>query len=103
MTSEQSLKLCRDDCVSIQERTGTSCVFAKITSLDPFEISDGKGQLKFDEAPAGVYEVSEHAYFLIDCSAKPLRCLRVTVVPKELESVAAYQLKLSEDMRQERH
>ncbi|VDD86987.1 unnamed protein product [Enterobius vermicularis] len=83
MSQLDLLVLHRDDCESVKQRSeGVSSVFAK----------DKTGRIIFDEAPEGLFEVSDFGYFLIDTSSRPLRCLRSTVAPPELEPVAAYQL-----------
>lgn len=93
MSQLDLLVLHRDDCESVKQRSeGVSSVFAKVISISPFEIQDKTGRIIFDEAPEGLFEVSDFGYFLIDTSSRPLRCLRSTVAPPELEPVAAYQL-----------
>ena len=93
---EKAIRLRRDDCESARQRSdGLSCVFAKIVSLNPFEIEDSTGRITFENVPCGVYELMDYGYFLLDTTVRPMRCVRLTVVPVEVAPVAACQLEIS--------
>lgn len=91
------MKLCRDDCSTVHSREfGLSCVFARVTSLFPFTIADENDGLHLDmQSPFDDVECGDYCYFLLDPSVRPIKCIRITIVPPEMAPIAKYQLMLA--------
>lgn len=92
------MKLYRDDCSSVSCRlSGWTCVFARIVSIKPLEVEDETGRLSLkpvdDNLLTGDIRCNDYCYLLLDTTARPITCIRITVVPAQIAPLAQYQLK----------
>lgn len=100
-----SMKLYRDDCSSALCRLdGWTCVFARIISAEPLEVEDGTGRLLLNRIAEDIsiedVHSNDYCYLLLDTTVRPIRCIRITVVPVEIAPLAHYQLKLVRDLEE---
>uniref|UniRef100_A0A915PFY8 DUF7930 domain-containing protein n=1 Tax=Setaria digitata TaxID=48799 RepID=A0A915PFY8_9BILA len=96
-----NMKLYRDDCLSALCRSdGWTCVFARILSVEPLEVDDGISRLLLSCTAdvIGDVQCDDYCYLLLDTTVRPIRCMRVTVVPAEIAPLAEYQLKYVRDL-----
>ncbi|VDN04523.1 unnamed protein product [Thelazia callipaeda] len=92
------MKLYRDDCSSALNRVdGFTCVFAKILSVIPLEVEDKTSKLYLGRVNENVSVEDvfpgDYCYLLLDATVRPIRCIRLTIVPEYIQKFAEYQLR----------